>query len=371
MSRWAPRVAIFLLLSTVTSLTSEGRADADAGRDVDAGQEAAADGSDGGAESDDGGDDDAAAEDGDGGAAAAEEGGGETPTTPAPVYIGLYLLNVDSLDLKAGTAEVTYYVWTRWRGAVDGSTFELVNGAVEAKEHEYRAEENGEKYAYWRCRATVQVRVDFHEFPFESHELMLAFEHSDLDIEGVVWRVDRGGIKHLAAPVVSGWVADRPVYEVTRTTYKTNWGYPGADPDDATVYSRFNVRMRLSHAPIPTFVKTLLPLFISVLIAFLAFFIEPGEIEARVGLGVAGTFGVVTNQAVVAGNLPEVSYMTLSDKIHLAGLVCVFLALLGTCYTGWLTKQDKSELALRIDHGLGILLGGTSVMTVVLLVAYR
>src|SRR4051812_44364144 len=93
------------------------------------------------------------------------------PTGPMPIDIGLYLVNVDDLDLKAGTAEVTYYVWTRWKGTIDGSAFELVNGTVESKEHEYKDEVSGEKYAYWRCRGKVQVAVDFHAFPFEAHEL--------------------------------------------------------------------------------------------------------------------------------------------------------------------------------------------------------
>lgn len=272
------------------------------------------------------------------------------------LFVGVFPLRVGDLDLRHGTAQVTYYVWTRWAGASDGLAYELVNGNVESREHEYRYDEDGVFYAYYRCRAQVQLDLDFHDFPFDEHWVGIEIEHAEEGNSSVVLRVDEDGVRHVESPEVSGWLVDRPVYDVVDHEYHTSWGMMGVSPDEVATYPRFRMRMRLHHAPGATFFKTFLTLFISVLIAFLAFFLHPNELEARVGLGVAGIFGSVTSHSVVASNLPEIPYMTLSDKVHLAGMFCVFVALLETALAGWLVQRQRSSVAINIDRVARVLM---------------
>lgn len=276
-----------------------------------------------------------------------------TSAGPSTVYVGVYLRRIDQLDLKAGSAKITYYVWARWRGEVDGSRLEVVNGTLESKDSEYLREQDGWKYAYHRCTATVLLEVDYRDFPFDKHHLALELEHAEAATDEVVLAVDTEGMKHLTSPESSGWLVGEPRYDVLTTTYRTNWGMIDIDPDDSTQFSRFRARMRLTHAAGATFTKTFLPLFIAMLITFLAFVIHPEELEARVGIGVAGTFGVVTSQAVVAESLPEISYMTLSDQIHTSSLFFVFATLLATCYAGHLARKELVDRAKRLDRVVG------------------
>ncbi|MCA9300328.1 MAG: hypothetical protein KDA28_14755 [Phycisphaerales bacterium] len=273
--------------------------------------------------------------------------GDEGPTT---VYIGLYLLRIHDLDLHAGTASVTYIVWTHWEGDVDGAGYELVSGTVDSQEHEFQTIELGEHYAYYRCRATVAIDFDFRPFPFDDHTIKLDFEHSDEDENVVRFVVDEDSVRNLPHARISGWDVDPPRYEVIPHEYNTNWGFPGVPADDVGRFSRFRVSLRIRHSAGATFIKTFLALLISVLIGFLGVWMDPEELEARVGVCVAGVFGVVTSQAVVAGNLPDIPYLTLCDKVHLAGLIFIFMALVESCFAAYYQRHERRELALRIDR---------------------
>ena len=297
-----------------------------------------------------------------------KEAAAAPPAEPVKVSMGLFFLRIDALDLKSETATISFYVWTRWRGDIDGSAFEIINGTLDSKVSEYKETKDGEHYAYYRCRATVNIDVDFKRFPFDTHRLSIAMEHVELDVRQMVWEVDTASMKHLASPARSGWSISPPAFAISQTTYQTNWGLAGVSPDEATVTSRFTASIELRHEPRATFVKTFLPLFISMLITFLAFLISPEELEARIGIGVAGIFGTVTSQSLASGDLPETAYMTLSDQIHNASLFFVFATLLTTCYVSYLARTEREARAEKVDRmfGLCVTLGYVAVVSVLL-----
>ena len=294
----------------------------------------------------------------------------DAPVDATPVHIGVYLLDIHEVDLKSGTAVVTFYIWTRWRGDVDGTAYELMNGTVEDKSHEYKEDVDGEHYAYYRIRATVRIKFDFRRFPFDSHRLALEFEHDNDEVETTYWVPDRDGMRYLGSPAVAGWAVSLPRYEVSTSDYHTNWGAPGAPPDQHTYYSHFRLEVDLRHGGWANFAKTFLTLFISVLIAFSSYLVHPEYLDSRVGVGVAGVFGVVTSQIVVAQNLPEVAYLTLSDVVHLGGLAAVFLTLLGACLVAHLFRTEREALALQVDTIVGGIIAGGYVLFVVAMIAF-
>src|ERR1035441_7995559 len=50
------------------------------------------------------------------------------PVEPQRASVGLYINDVYELDLKKGTYIVDFYVWLRWRGSVDPTDIEFLNG---------------------------------------------------------------------------------------------------------------------------------------------------------------------------------------------------------------------------------------------------
>lgn len=295
----------------------------------------------------------------------------EEPPEPMVIHAGIYPVRVADFDLASGQATITYYVWTRWQGEYDGTTYDLMNGTVDARDHDYTYEEGGVRYAWYRYTATLDVATDFHDFPLDEHELQIELEHSDYGTYYLRFEVDRAAVEHLGSPEISGWAVDAPVYDTYEHVYQTNWGMPGAGAGDVSRFSRVRWSVRVHHTLEATFAKTFLALFISVLIAFLAFLLHPEGTDGRIGLGVAGMFGAVTSHAVVAGNLPEIPYMTLSDKVHFAGMAFIFLALLETAYVGYLARRERTEEAHRLDRIARLTLAPGYVLVVVLLTVLR
>lgn len=272
---------------------------------------------------------------------------------PTPVHIGVVPVIIHAVDLKAGTATISYYVWTRWSDDpdVDATTrIEVVNGSLEARENDEHYVTEGVHHAYARCRATVRVVVDYHAYPFDRHELRLELEHLTLDETLLQFVVDEPSLRNIESPELSGWIVERPEFEVVSHSYHTNWGAPYVAIDEDAPYSRLRVGMTIRHDPIPAFAKAFLPLLISVLITALAFFIDPTDTGARFSLGVSGTFGAVTSQVLVASSLPEIGYMTLSDEVHAIGLAFIFFVLLESAIAARLARTDRMARATQIDR---------------------
>jgi hypothetical protein len=269
---------------------------------------------------------------------------------PLRVHLGAVPVIIHAVDLKAGTATTTFYLWTRWRGAFDHTRVEVANGTLEARDYDEHYTTEGVHYAYARCRATTRVWVDYHAYPFDRHELQLALEHIALDETLLHFVIDTPSLRNIQSPGLAGWIVERPRYDVVRHAYRTNWGAPYVSLSDPATYEQFRVRVTLRHAPLAAFAKTFLSLLISVLITALVFWIDPTDTGARIGLGVAGIFGAVTSQVLAASNIPDLGYMTLSDKEHIAGMVFIFFALAESVLVARLARAGAVERAQRIDR---------------------
>lgn len=290
---------------------------------------------------------------------------------PVTVHLGVVPHHINDVDLKRGIANIDFYIWTRWQGEVDGAAFEVMNGVLEAKDHEFKEQVDGFKYAYYRCRANVKGRFDFRDYPLDRHELILEIMHSAEEEGVLVWGVDEAALREVEAPKAAGRVVDRPRFEIGRTVYRTNWGHPKLAQDKETVYSRFLMTVPIRHAGSTTFLKSFLALFISILIAGLAYATHPEKFDGRIGVGVAGIFGVVSSQLLVGDRLPEVHYLTLSGLVHILALGYVFLSIAMSCVSERLLRKGREALAVRIDRIVGLAATGAFAALVAALTILR
>ncbi|MCC7538290.1 MAG: hypothetical protein IT379_18845, partial [Deltaproteobacteria bacterium] len=56
------------------------------------------------------------------------------------------------------------------------------------------------------------------------------------------------------------------------------------------------------------------------------------------------------SEVLVASSLPDIGYMTLSDKAHAAGLAFIFFALLESVIVAHLARAGRTDRASRIDR---------------------
>jgi hypothetical protein len=272
------------------------------------------------------------------------------PTAPQITYVGIFINDIHGLDLKDSAYIVDFYIWLRWHGNIDPSNFEFLNGALDLKEHPYRMDVNGTQYLSYHCRGTFHIAFDYRDYPLDEHQLILELEDGIHESKELQYVVDADNMKNLPPVTLSGWTCGQPTFEIRQHTYQTNFGYPNEPPGGTSTYSRFNCSIKISRHSGSIFIKTFLGLFISVAIAFLSFLFKPGETDPRFAVGVAAIFGAVSSEIVATGNLPDMPYLTLADKIHFFSLFMIFLSLLQSCLSLRLFREGNSPLAHRLDR---------------------
>jgi hypothetical protein len=162
--------------------------------------------------------------------------------------------------------------------------------------------------------------------------------------------IDEANMVNLKPVTLMGWNCGDPTLEVQEHRYNTNFGEPTEKTGASSTYSRVYGAIHIARQGDSIYVKTFLGLFISVAISFLSFLFKPSETDPRFAVGVASIFGAVSSEIVATGNLPDMPYLTLADKIHLFSLFVIFLSLLQSCLSLRLFHKNRHETATRIDR---------------------
>jgi hypothetical protein len=276
------------------------------------------------------------------------------PTTsegePQLTYVGYFINDVYGLDLHASTYTVDFYIWFRWQGNLDPSNFEFMNGTLDLKEHPYHVDVGDTHYVSYHCRGTFHIAFNYRRYPLDQHDLVIEMEDSVYESYQMKYVIDEANMVNLRPVTISGWICGEPTLEVQEHLYHTTFGEPTEKTGGSSTYSRVYGSVHISRQGDSIFVKTFLGLFISVAIAFISFLFRPGETDPRFAVGVAAIFGAVSSEIVATGNLPDMPYLTLADKVHLFSLFVIFLSLLQSCLSLRLFKDNKHHLAARLDR---------------------
>ena len=92
------------------------------------------------------------------------------------------------------------------------------------------------------------------------------------------------------------------------------------------------------------------PLLFIVLMAWLVFWIDPSLVASQIAVSTAAVFSLIAFRFSMRLALPSVPYMTRMDKFVLGCTTLVFLALGQAVVTGRLAKQGREVLARRMDR---------------------
>jgi hypothetical protein len=298
-----------------------------------------------------------------------DQGFAEDAKKPTEVEIGIYLLDLYDLDLKSGSFIGDFYLWLRWKGDLDPTKFEFMNGEMEARDNPDQKKIGDLNYISYRMRGKFRANLDFKDYPLDKQLLTIQIEDSNLDSNSLLYVADKENMVFAKRFYLSGWEsADKPTFQTAIQNYETNYGNPERAPGEKASYSRFVLSIPIQHAGADfIYLKTFIGVFISVAIAFLTFLVDPEDLDPRFGVGVAGIFGAVSSMIVVSSNMPENPYFTLSDKVHLVSLGFIFLSILTSCIVLRTSKKGHSMLSKKIDVCSGVFLALSYIGTVYLL----
>lgn len=279
------------------------------------------------------------------------------PASPASsqateVTVGAFVNQIHEFSLKDDSFTVDFYLWFRWKNPnlKPYETFSVVDGRIDSKtEAIVKDLPDGSKHAYTRVVATITRFFDVHAYPLDNHQLAIIIEEENDESYAVRYVADT--VNSAASPniLLPGWRFQRLSTEASEFTYRSNFGDTSLPTGDESKYARLTTAVAFTRTGMTFFVKLFFGLWACVLLALLAFFIRPTNVDPRFGVGVGALFGAIASQYVVASALPDSNVITLADKMHLVAFFFIILSVAQSTWALWLWENEKLDASRRLD----------------------
>ncbi len=292
--------------------------------------------------------------------ASAEEPGTTAPdfslpadAEPALVHVGMYVDRITELSIKDVRWTVEFYIWFRWTGSEvqPGNDFRVVDGTIDSRELEEQYSSNDQHYERYRVVATITKSFDVSRFPRDEHLLTINIENPryqrydlmfvpDLENTNVSSRV-----RVSAYQIVGHQLIEKP------HSYKTTRGDFRLDPGSKSNYSQARLGIDLRRGGWGYFFKMFQALYVAVMIAMLAMFIKPTNLDPRFGLGVGALFASVANSYVTSSLIPDTGVMTLADMVNGLGVWMILITVIQSTISLHIFERRGAErLSRRFDQ---------------------
>ena len=277
------------------------------------------------------------------------------PAKPVVVHAGIYLNQVRELSLRDSQFVADFWLWFRWKkGApVDPlATFEIVGGDIESRTNESREDLPGDEWSYATARIVARVVqiLNVRDFPQDRHRLIIAIEDGEHEDFELVYAADSPNSRIDPKVHVPGFRVANFETVTLQHAYKTNYGDVTLPPDSESTYSRFEFALNVERPGFGYTLKLVWGMWLSALVALLALFIKPINVDPRFGLGVGAIFAAMANQYIVTSALPETATVTSADIIGMATIVVILVGVAESVGSLWLFENEQVALSKRLDR---------------------
>jgi len=178
------------------------------------------------------------------------------------------------------------------------------------------------------------------EFPFDNQTISLRFFPLEWSAEKLVFREDPVFFGASSLLNISDW-------QITSVRSTLSIEEQQAFLQDRSVYEL--------HVSAERYVgyyiwKIMLPIALIVVMSWCVFWIDPAQFGTQIGLSATSVLTMVAFIFATTNMLPRLGYFTMLDSYVLGATIFVFVALLESLVTGYLTTRGRKVLANRIDQ---------------------
>ena len=272
---------------------------------------------------------------------------------PTEVLAGFYVDRVLELSVKDVSWTVEFYLWFRWRGDAIKTCegFQIVDGSIEKQELEEDEAIDGVRYQRFRVVAKITKFFDVTRFPCDDHLLTIAIEHPGHSRGALRFVADQENSSISSRVHVPAYRQSAPTVLEKPHSYKTTRGDPRLSPGTKSTYSQLRMGIPIDRSGWGLYFKLFQSLFVAVVLALLAFFIRPTEVDPRFGLGVGGLFAAVANAYVISSLVPDTGNLALADIINGVGIGVILLTVVQSTISLHLyTSRGEEALSRKFDR---------------------
>jgi hypothetical protein len=265
----------------------------------------------------------------------------------AEVKPGIVLLGISNVSEKSGTWDADYYLYEQWK-PTPGFTprTEVVNEVVRASvSFDDTDLRNGICNRSRRIHSTLRSEFNLRRFPFDKQQLTLVLSDNEFDSKSVNYSKTPfvSGLDDGVRKMVSGWeVVGEPTFASTRSAFQWEPGAPEYDYGSFSVTIQRHVTFHIT--------RYFLPLILIVVVALLAFWIDPEDLASQLQIGVTCLLAAIALQFAEGGTLPEVSYLTLADRWYAVCYVAIAAAVGESIAVNAYVRRGNKEGAMKLDR---------------------
>ena len=280
------------------------------------------------------------------------------------VYSGVDLLSIDEIDIKTSTYKMDFYLWFRYRPnnrdidfKPDDFVFTNAEGDAEIVPIREETNADGTILKTYRVSGTFKNQFRFYDYPFEHQNLIIEFRNQNATTSFIQYVVDRIGMRYDskekllanyrengAFSSVFGWQpqtaqVDQDIFP----TYSTFGNPQNFGRSVATNYSLINVKVDIQRDSLQYIVKSLLPLLITLILAYITFFLPLGHSE-RLAVGSTALLTTAFFHLSLADALPEIGYTVAMEYLFYASyLMSALIVLLETLSTRYEKMGEEAR----------------------------
>ena len=282
----------------------------------------------------------------------------ETLTADGPVHVqaGVRIIDIQKIDLSASTYRLDFYLWFNFDpqqiNASEVSQFEFINGQPSIKQID-----GNNSYLEYRVTGDFLKTFDFSLYPFESHQLSIELEHTNLDDNSLVYDIDPTSYIEPTASV-AGWNLGNLQTQVTEHSYFDQ------------VFSRPVFSVTLSRPIISGLIKSVLPIAIITAISLLAFVMSAEDYSQKMALGITTLLSATAFHLSLLSGIPPTGYLTFADRMMIAVYILFLFNIGSAVYLMKLERQNKKDKAIQYNKKaqklLPIIIIVLAIMTVII-----
>lgn len=296
----------------------------------------------------------------------------EREAGPEKVIAGVYVSNIQKVDLPTNSFDADFYVWLRWTDPeIDPSEgLEIMNtyqswGLVETPLYdEPQKQPDGSLLWVARFQGSFNAPLSLSDYPFEKQTLRLVIEDGENNIDGVVYEPDTDPIELDREITLPGYNFGQPRITFGPYTYTSAFGEVDAGPN-AQTFSRMTVEMPLSSPAVSGIVKTVLPIFIVLIASALALVVPASYVDSKLNLCITALLALVAGHWGVSSGLPQTSYLLMIDLLYILAFAATTAMIAVSVVGAWILQSRGEEPAMAMERRGLIVIGVTYLLAMV------
>ncbi len=279
------------------------------------------------------------------------------PTGPDKVVAGVYVSNIQQVDLTTNSFDADFYVWLRWSNPDIHPTagIEIMNvyqsWALTTTPIYDKPQKQSDGSLLWlaRYQGSFNAPLSLADYPFQKQTLKIIIEDGEQNIGRIVYEPDKDPIELDPHITLTGYKLGQPRIEFGANTYESSFGAVESTREYRT-YTRILVEIPVSSPATSGIVKIILPIIIVLVASGLGLVIPSAYVDSKVNVPITALIALVAMHFVVSASLPQVEYLLMIDVVYILAYATVTTMLAGAVVGAWTLRSQGEDEATALQR---------------------